>query len=120
MQRRGFARLTDPVFLRLSAAALLFANIFAGCTYHGTQQDNPVQRRFTWYSYLNGDDIREDCEADARPRYRFVYNGVYVQQVRSYDIRPVAGECRQHPQGPRDRAGRSIRGPNSPAVFDCD
>lgn len=50
-----------------------------------------LQRRFTWFSYLNGDDIRAACEVDRAPRYRFVYNGVYVQQVRSYDIRPDEG-----------------------------
>ena len=73
-------------------ALLLAAAVCAqgACSYHGASQDNPLQRRFTWYSYLNGDDLRRACVAGGPSSYRLVYNGVYVQQVRTYDITPSA------------------------------
>lgn len=67
--------------------ALLAAGL-AGCTYRGPVDDDPLRRRFTWFSYLNADDLRQRCRPDRPPLYRFVYNGVYIQQVRSYDIEP--------------------------------
>lgn len=48
--------------------------------------DNPVARNLTWFSYLNGDDIRARCPAGVRDRYRFVYNGTFNSQVRTYDL----------------------------------
>ncbi|MBN9525567.1 MAG: hypothetical protein J0H82_05150 [Alphaproteobacteria bacterium] len=48
--------------------------------------DNPIARNLTWFSYLNGDDIRNTCPAGVRDRYRFVYNGTFNSQVRTYDL----------------------------------
>ncbi|MFX4447010.1 hypothetical protein ABTA86_19705, partial [Acinetobacter baumannii] len=48
--------------------------------------DNPIARTLTWFSYLNGDDIRNTCPAGVRDRYRFVYNGTFNSQVRTYDL----------------------------------
>lgn len=72
--------------MRRALIPLVLAALIGGCAYHETYPQ--VTRRFTWFSYLNGDDIRARCGADARPRYRFVYNGVYTRQVRTYDIAP--------------------------------
>lgn len=47
---------------------------------------NPVARKLTWFSYLNGDDLRTRCGPGAPARFRFVYNGIYIEQVRTYDI----------------------------------
>jgi hypothetical protein len=83
-----------------------------GCTYPGPAADNPVGRRLTWYSYLNGDDMRRQCEPGAPPAYRFVYNGVYVQQIRTYDIRAAAegrGTLRVRVIGPVDLSNVAIR-----------
>jgi hypothetical protein len=80
--RRTWARCGIAV-----AVGLLLA-VAAGCTYRGGG-DNPLVRKATWFSYLNGDDIRAACYPGAPARYRFVYNGIYVRQVRTYDI--VAG-----------------------------
>jgi hypothetical protein len=55
------------------------------CAYHG-DTGNPIARNLSWFSYLNGDDIRQQCRAGAPERYRFVYNGIYTEQVRSYDL----------------------------------
>ncbi|NVJ93783.1 MAG: hypothetical protein HWE34_19105 [Methylocystaceae bacterium] len=57
----------------------------ASCTYTGTG-GNPISRKFTWFSYVNGDDIRKVCADLGADRYRFVYNGIYQRQTRSYDV----------------------------------
>ena len=113
MQDRRFPRIGRALAAALVAASMCLAGVLAGCVYHGPQHDNPVQRRLTWYSYLNGDDIRAACDADAARRYRFVYNGVYVQQVRSYDIRPeangIGSTLRARVIGPADLSEVEIR-----------
>ena len=57
----------------------------AACTYRG-DIDNPATIKATWFSYLNGDDIRETCVEGAAPRYRLVYNADYNEQIRSYEV----------------------------------
>lgn len=64
----------------LSAALLL-----SSCTYTGGIND-PMVRKFTWFSYVNGDDIRKVCSSLGADRYRFVYNGIYQRQTRTYDV----------------------------------
>lgn len=84
-----------------------------GCAYKGPSQDEPVQRRFTWFSYLNGDDLRERCVSGAPSAYRFVYNGIYIQQVRTYDISLDAtgqrGDLRARVLSPAQLASVPIR-----------
>jgi len=48
--------------------------------------DEPIQRNLQWFSFVGGDDIRERCVAGAPPRYRFVYNAVWEEQVRVYEL----------------------------------
>ncbi len=62
--------------------------VLAGCAYRG-EIDDPVTIKATWFSYLNGDDIRAACVPGAEPWYRLVYNGAYDEQLRAYE---VAGE----------------------------
>lgn len=57
----------------------------AACTYQG-DIDNPLTVKATWYSYLNGDDIRAACAEGSGRHYRLVYNADYNEQVRSYEI----------------------------------
>jgi hypothetical protein len=73
----------------LLAAALLCLSIGAlgGCVADGVGGD-PVTRRFTWYSTLGGEDIRNECGPGAPARYRLVYNGIYTEQVRVYELWP--------------------------------
>lgn len=76
-----------PLFTMLGALALL-----AGCAYHGGGQanvDNPAFRKVAWFSYLDGNDIRESCVPGAVDRYRLVYNGQYDKQIRAYEITGV-------------------------------
>ena len=70
-----------PAKLPVLAAALLLA----GCAYQG-DIDNPANIKATWYSYLNGDDIRAACTENSGRRYRLVYNADYNEQIRSYEL----------------------------------
>ena len=67
---------------------LILSFFLSACAYEGGG-DQPVIRKFTWFSYIAGDDIRKRCFSAKNERYRFVYNGVYNEQVRSYDIQPA-------------------------------
>ena len=75
--------------LSLLASGTVF---LAGCAYHGdsaTDIDNPVVQKFAWFSFLDGNDIREACAAlgpKAPARYRLIYNGQYEKQLRVYEI----------------------------------
>lgn len=66
-------------------AGLLGGFLLVACTYQG-QADSPATHKFTWLSYLSGDDIRAACGPGAPEKYRFVYNARYDEQLRSYDI----------------------------------
>ncbi len=70
-----------------AAAGLLaaLAAALAGCTAFGPT-DNPIARKLTWFSYLNGDDLRVACGKDGADRFRLVFNADYNRHVRTYDI----------------------------------
>ena len=59
----------------------------AACTTFEGSVDNPIERSFSWFSYVAGDDIRAACQPGSPDQYRFVYNGVYARQIRAYDLR---------------------------------
>jgi hypothetical protein len=61
------------------------AAVATGCAYRG-DIDNPVVRKVTWFSYLDGADIRSGCTEGALDSYRLVYNGRYQEQLRSYEL----------------------------------
>ncbi|MFQ5775029.1 MAG: hypothetical protein ACE5GS_10970 [Kiloniellaceae bacterium] len=99
-------------------AAVLLA-LLAGCTYRGAI-DQPVTLKATWFSYLNGDDIRAACVAGAPSWYRLVYNADYDQQLRSYEVvADGAGgayyAARVQMGGGIDLTRLSLRDPQSPA-----
>jgi hypothetical protein len=68
----------------VAAASALVLSV-AGCAYTGGV-DKPLVQKTSWFSFLNGDDIRKACVDGAPPHYRFVYNGRYEEQVRAYDV----------------------------------
>lgn len=70
---------------RLAPVLALAAALAAACTYQGAI-DEPVTLKATWFSYLNGDDIRAACPQGGPARYRLVYNGNYDEQLRSYEL----------------------------------
>jgi len=67
------------------ALAVLVAAALGACAYRGNI-DQPITLKFTWFSYLNGDDIRAACTPGVRGLYRLVYNGSYDEQLRSYEV----------------------------------
>lgn len=67
------------------AAPVVILLALAGCTAFGPT-DNPVARKLTWFSYLNGDDLRVSCGKGGADRYRMVFNADYNRHVRTYDI----------------------------------
>jgi hypothetical protein len=67
--------------------AVAVAASVAGCTYSEGGIFSPITRKFQYFSFLGGDDIRDACVPGAPARYRLVYNGVYEEQVRAYELR---------------------------------
>lgn len=80
------------LFPGLAAASI---GTLVACAPSGTY-DNPLTRELTWFGYLNGNDIRSSCAPGAADRYRLVYNGVYVRQVRTYDLTQVPQGDNRH------------------------
>ncbi len=68
-----------------AARFLAIVAVVAGCTYRG-DIDNPATIKATWFSYLNGDDLRAGCVEGAPLSYRLIYNADYDRQIRSYEI----------------------------------
>ncbi|TAN49080.1 MAG: hypothetical protein EPN26_11945 [Rhodospirillales bacterium] len=65
---------------------VLVAFALVACTYRGGG-DDPGVRKFSYFSMLNGDDIRDRCmTVPGYERYRIVYNGLYEEQVRIYEL----------------------------------
>ena len=58
----------------------------AGCVARDGAIADPIQRNFQWFSFVGGDDIRARCAPGVPGRYRFVYNAVWEEQVRVYDV----------------------------------
>ena len=64
----------------------IFILLVAACTFKAGDRENPIFRSFSWFSYLGGEDIRAECRSGSPDRYRIVYNGIWDEQVRTYDI----------------------------------
>ena len=45
----------------------------------------------TWFSYVNGEDLRAQCSSDEPDRYRLIYNSKANAQLRTYEVR-AAGD----------------------------
>lgn len=75
----------------ISCAIALLA--LAGCTAAGIAGD-PLTRTFQWGDVMAGNDIRRACGPGAPDRWRFIYNGVYAEQVRVYEIEDGGLEAR--------------------------
>ncbi|WP_246337256.1 hypothetical protein [Azospirillum oleiclasticum] len=84
--------------------ALMACAALAACASAGPA-GNPVERKLTWFSYLNGDDLRVACAQDGPDRFRMVFNADYNEHVRTYD---VTGD----PDGGASVAARVIKAPD--------
>ncbi len=50
------------------------------------QVDAPIVRSFNWFGYVAGDNIREKCTLGGRDRLRLIYNALWEEQVRTYEV----------------------------------
>lgn len=64
-------------------ALALSGLVLLACSANG---DDPVSRRFNYFNYVGGEDIRAECTAQEDLRIRFVYNADYIEQVRTYEV----------------------------------
>jgi hypothetical protein len=48
--------------------------------------DPPIARSFNWFAYVGANDIRAACKPEGRNRLRLIYNALYEEQVRTYEI----------------------------------
>ena len=48
--------------------------------------DQPVVRSFNWFGHVGGEDIRAACQLGTRSHIRLVYNALWEEQVRVYDV----------------------------------
>lgn len=72
--------------MRLKSLLVCLPLLLAACAYRGGG-DEPGVRKFTLFSMLNGDDIRGKCgQTPGYERYRVVYNGLYEEQFRVYEL----------------------------------
>lgn len=65
----------------LAAAAAL-----ASCTWTGGDIGDPLERKAHWFSFVDGEDIRATCATGTPDRYRLVFNAVYDEQLRIYEV----------------------------------
>src|SRR5690349_5787503 len=84
-----------PSILTLAAMAIC---VLSGCAALGTAEEGDG-RKLTWLSYVNGEDLRDQCAPDAPDRYRLVYNAQSHAQLRTYEVR-----------GEADDPNRGVRG----------
>ena len=70
--------------IRLAVLAMTALTLTA-CEFTGAF-DGAFSRNLKWFSYIGGEDLRKACGPGADDRFRFVYNGIYEKQIRSYDI----------------------------------
>ena len=64
---------------------LLLAALLLGCQANGVPRD-PISVKLQWFSFLDGADLREACSAAGPDRYRLIYNAVFEEQVRVYEL----------------------------------
>ena len=46
----------------------------------------PIARSANWFAYVGGNDIRAACQPGGRNRIRLIYNALYEEQVRTYEV----------------------------------
>lgn len=77
---------------KLKTLGLVAAVLTLGACAAGSDISNsPIQRKFQWFSFLEGGDFKAACSPGATGRYRMVYNGIYTEQVRVYDLNADTG-----------------------------
>lgn len=84
----------------------------AACMPQGPVELN-LGRGPSWYRYLAGDDIRQACAAGGPDRVRFVYNAIWTEQVRAYELKftDYGAQVDQYVWGPGTLIAASLQGP---------
>ncbi len=70
----------------IPAGLALLLLLGSACSYGGGDIGNPFTRKFEWYGFIGGNDIRAQCAAGGSDRFRLVFNGRWDEQVRIYDL----------------------------------
>lgn len=60
----------------------------SGCQAQGPASDT-FGLRFRWLSYVQGDDILAQCQPGAPARIRLIYNAIFTEEVRTFDLTAV-------------------------------
>jgi len=74
------------VFAVLVGTLAIVLSVHAWAQRSDRNVDQPVVRSFNWFGYVGGDDIRAECRPGSRNRIRLIYNGLWEEQVRSYEL----------------------------------
>jgi hypothetical protein len=72
----------------LAAAVAL---LLPGCASFGPAEEADA-RKLTWFSYVNGEDLRAQCSREEPDRYRLIYNSKSNAQLRTYEVRASGGD----------------------------
>ena len=73
--------------------AVLLAATLVGCAGDDRAASDPLRRSASWFAIAGGEDLRMACVPGAPARYRFLYNAVWEEQVRLYEVvADTAGE----------------------------
>jgi len=72
-------------------SALVFGLMFGAAATASAQRpdrtvDTLVVRSLNWFGYVGGDDIRAACAPGGRNRIRLIYNALWEEQVRAYEL----------------------------------
>jgi len=60
--------------------------VLTACTATKGVDSSPILRKFQWASFLEGGDFKNTCKAGSPNRYRMIYNAIYTEQVRIYEL----------------------------------
>jgi hypothetical protein len=76
---------------RIMAGFAAVVMLVTSCTTAGQtglepKVDNPLTRSFFWFRYVAGADIRARCAGGGLNHIRAVYNAIWNEQVRAYDV----------------------------------
>lgn len=75
---------TLPRLQRFAVVAACLAIV--ACTARDGLPSDPIRRNSQWFSFVGGDDLRERCSPTSPARYRFVFNAIWGEQVRVYEL----------------------------------
>lgn len=81
-------------FVKICGVAIAALSALTACSYRGEDIGDPLIRKTHWFSFVGGDDIRKTCAAGTPDRYRLVYNAVYDEQIRIYEMDSLRRQLR--------------------------